>query len=194
MNSHPINSSDQDFADRDPLEQQLMADANLELPASLAPDISELHERVSVVRRNRKIMRGVNVALATCLIATCGFVVLDRYRSNQPLPGAPSPSQIAVELPLRNDAVSEPQRSNGELQDLPRKSDRFNDRSPRIQLYARYVEPMPVFDIDQEKQEVHHVGWVESERTIPVDMKYVPTDQQETFNAMLSGDAWNISL
>ena len=79
MNNQPHHTHDDRFTDHDAIEQQLRADADLAVPTSLAPDISDLQSRVYAVRRNRKMARVANATLAACLVAACGFVMFDRF-------------------------------------------------------------------------------------------------------------------
>jgi hypothetical protein len=56
---------------------------------------------------------------------------------------------------------------------------------PRMQVLARVVQPEPVFHVDPETQQAWQVGWIETEFSIPMDVKQFSTEQRTRFQNVL---------
>jgi hypothetical protein len=141
-----------------------------------------LNQRVARVRRRRRSLRIVSGAAAILLF---GYVT----QSNWQQPTKPDGMPGSVQESLVADAVG------ADAVPAPR-SKPLKSRPPRVQLYASVSQSVPVFDFDQQTQSMHHIGWVESQQEVPVDMNYVPDNQQDSFKAVLNNDndAWYFSL
>ena len=161
------------------IPQQRLPESQIAVPPSEPPSLVTLNERVSQVRRRRKFVRASGSVVIACLASALVFWI--GSVSNE----VPGETQVAVSSPT----------GRQEFNDFSEAPEETTRRQPRIQLYANLVDAVPVFDFDKETKAIHHVGWVESEQRVPVDMNYVPQQQQETFNAVLSSkDAWDYSL
>ena len=167
----------------DKIQRQLEQAPEMEVPFSTPPSFSELNERVAVVRRRRKTMRVISgMTAAACFLMVSLFLIRPKVDGNRDIQIAGNPSSI----------IPEPNSVN---ESLPVEAELETLHQPKIQLYARVVGTAPVFDYDEDTETIHHVGWIESERRVPVDMKYVPQQHQEKFNAALSSDdQWQISF
>lgn len=170
---------------KDELTQQLDDHSQWSIQSAPAPSLDSLHERVGQVRSRRRRLRvGSSLAAIVCLMGTLVYM-------NQEETPAPIVDDVPMELALNTDA-SPPETQ--QVADVP-PSEPQQRSQPRIQLYANVVGAAPVFDFNEDTQSMHHVGWIESERRVPVDMKYVPDRQQKTFNAALSStDDWRIEF
>ena len=110
-------------------------------------------------------------------------------RSNVADPVVPDESSVAV-LPGSDSTPGDVAKAHNELNAHAPDS----RTSSRLRLFARVRGHVPVLQIDRDAQRISVVGWVEAEQSIPVDLRYVPDRQQETFNAVLQGDSDPISL
>ena len=172
------------------IESELNSNVPL-VPSSTPPGIESLNQRVASLRRRRSIVRGT----ATCVLLLATVFAMNSFRQPADL-NRPGKDAIAL-------SDNQPSLSTSQSDQSPTQTDRGagvapqapETRTPKIQLYASLSHSVPVFDLDEETKTIHHVGWVESQQEVPVDMKYVPENQQESFNAVLNGDStWHYSL
>ena len=164
-------------------KQRLKDERDVAVPTSHAPSMESLQQKVSQVRRRRTMLRSVTGAAAVLMCVVGSIAVLNRSNDQSNDVVMPQNNHVA--------AAVDPTPTAVESDQAPVVS------GPKIQLYARVRGAVPVFDIDAEKKLIQHVGWAESERKVPVDMRYVPESHQETFHAVLSSnnqDDWHLSL
>ncbi len=186
---------------KNPIASRLATDTPA-VPNSDPPSVEDLNRRVASVRRRRRAVRFVSAAAATFL-----FVFVTRANWQQQTGPNDVPENLIAEVGSPNgvfdlnadlaptipakDAKSAPAK---DAKSAPAKD--AKSAAPRIQLYASVSQAVPVFDFDKQTQSIHHVGWVESQQEVPVDMNYVPDNQQDSFKAVLNDDqdAWYFSL
>ncbi|MCG8651960.1 MAG: hypothetical protein MI861_19120, partial [Pirellulales bacterium] len=68
------------------------------------------------------------------------------------------------------------------------------DETNDIRVFARVIEQSPVFDVHPQTKVMRHVGWIESEQTVPLDLRFFSDDQQQDFRAMLRPNAQSVPL
>lgn len=159
-------------------------DVDVVVPASTPPSFSTLEQQVGQRRRRRTLVRR---GMTGASLVALAFVTLAVWPSVQPeqirdrvliADGNPNPESIVS--PTVEAVLNDPDPGD-------------QDTAPKIQLYANFSQPVPVFDIDEATQQIRHVGWAESQQRVPVDMKYVPHQQQEAYNTVLTSDGENFS-
>ena len=170
-------------------KQRLKDERDVAVPTSHAPSMESLQQKVSQVRRRRTMLRSVTGAAAVLMCVVGSIAMLNRSNDQSNDVAMPQNNHVAVAIDPTPAAV--------ESTDQTPVDQKLVASEPKIQLYARVRGAVPVFDIDAEKKLIQHVGWAESERKVPVDMRYVPESHQETFHAVLSSnnqDDWHLSL
>lgn len=149
---------------------------SIPVPESATPAMEDLLQQVHRRRRRRSLAR---LGVAAGVAAACVALVFVRSQGDiennkrQPAP------VVQVEPAMQNDLAVVPVQQR---------------ETARIRLFARVRGETPVFEFDRETRRMNHVGWVQSQQRVPIDMRYVPSQQQETFNAVLHRKADPFSL
>ncbi|QDT12509.1 hypothetical protein [Planctomycetes bacterium K23_9] len=167
-----------------------LASETVQTPPSLPPDFDQLTRKVAAVRRRRRVV----MTVAAGSVAIMCLATVFAWQGLM----APNKSQINVaqgNLPDGMLAESNRATSIAVLQPSVGEESSVEVRPPKIQLYALMSQSVPVFDVDEKTKTIHHVGWVESQQDVPVDMNYVSENQQNRFGVVLEADeAWHLSL
>jgi hypothetical protein len=135
-------------------------------PPSNPPDVNELQQRVGKRRRRRTLIATSLVGgTLTCLLV----VVLWRPHfgsdANQNRGGAatvanePTPLDAPVSL-----ASNEPSG---------------------VRVFATVWHQIPIFELEEKTQALRHLGWIDSEEMVPVDLSQFSSDQQKSIEAVL---------
>jgi hypothetical protein len=133
--------------------------------------MSDLLREIKWRRRKRHLLGTATAGFA--LVAFAAIAVTTRYIVNE----APTNTTVIAESPAAQphpNAVVQPR--------------------PEMRILARVLDESPVFQFDAETQRMHHIGWVRSRHTIPIDTRYLRRQQQETFQAVLHREPSPLSL
>ena len=148
------------------------------VPDSATPT---MHDLMQCVRSRRRRRHAVRISLAGCVLTSCLVLLVTQRRQD-------ANHNRAIQAPVADSRPSEPAVSAMPL------AANTDDRPTTMQLFARVRGDSPVFEFDTETKRLQHVGWVSSEQMVPIDMRYVPSQQQETFNAVLHRTGEPLSL
>jgi hypothetical protein len=142
-------------------------------PASSAPKLNELSGRV----RSRRLQRRIVAACWCGTIGLCAIAVAivwpslgsgsgkDAPRSSENVAVVESPSRDEITFPGADPLVE------------------------GVQVFATVSQRIPIFGLQRDTQLLYHVGWIDSEEIIPVDVSQFPSDQQQNFKALLDESA-----
>lgn len=159
---------------------QLLAAAIPKVPVVAVPDIDSLHRQLNR-RRRRKLVSAASIAgVALALLATFA------------LPWDPETDHETAGLPKLLPSVGVIVDPRIDQDDVGVVS--AVDLSADVHVYARLWGQLPVFGVDRETQRMHHVGWIESETTLPVDLQTFSKDQQQSIKAVLDQGSSHNSL
>ena len=139
------------------------------IPDSTPPTLNQLSQRLK--RRRTSKRTGLAVGFSLAVIGLFATVALQ--------PGT-------AELPATTDSRREyagTASQSGSSTGAP-----FHEPSD-IRLFASVYRSLPLFEIEAETQRFQHVGWIESEEVVPIDMGKMTDDQQATLRAVLTEDA-----
>ncbi|MGB7344343.1 MAG: hypothetical protein WBD20_09025 [Pirellulaceae bacterium] len=180
-------------ANNEPNAERLFKNDATIVPPSSPPEFRQLTKRVALLRRRRRVVR----SLAASAAVVVGLLFVATWRNSDQL----NDSAARLAADANGQSADPPAKQTNEqiVQDnsapvAPVERVKSSG-SPKIQLYASVSQSVPVFDFDEQSKTIHHVGWVESQHDVPVDMSFVSENQQDTFNAVLhqAGD-WHFSL
>lgn len=135
-------------------------------PASSPPTVSELAERLNHRKRRRK-------GAAAVAVATVGLLASFLLRPDS------SESESHRDFVVESVRETVGSTSDGEL--------KLEDDAG-IRLFATVRQSLPVFEVEKDTQLVHHVGWVDSESVIPIDLESVADDRREFLRAVLNDE------
>lgn len=171
--------------DQDSATTQTLKSDTPSAPPASPPTVDFLNQRVAGLRRRRQIIRATtSTAAVVCLFVL--FSLWQPTESHKDGTGA-----VVAETsppPATTFETAEPKFAAPSSQPI-------KIQPSKVQLYASISQSVPVFDVNEETQTIHHVGWVESNQEVPVNMNYVPENQQDSFNAYLNeDDTWHFSL
>ncbi|MFK8113928.1 MAG: hypothetical protein AB8B91_17125 [Rubripirellula sp.] len=146
-------------------ETEPLITATVNSPTSNPPSLDELRVRLQSRRKRRKRVRlaaGFSVGIAaTWLLSLVSSMSVER--------GAEP--QIASVTPIQ-----------------PSPSVAVDEELPEFAVFARVRQPMPIFHRPEGSELLQHVGWVESEEVVPVNMSQLPEDQRKGFYQVLNED------
>ncbi len=162
--------------------EQLLLEEIPAAPAVTIPDMDVIRGRM-VKRRRRK--RIITTSLATAAVVAA--VAIHRV-SDVTDPGFADSSQPADIESFADGAtnrtsvqdfqeavVKKPDAGGPDIVVLP----------DDVRVFARVRNQLPVFGVSRETQRMQHVGWFESESTIPVNLNRLPARQQQSIRAVL---------
>lgn len=138
------------------------------IPDSTPPTLDQLSQRLNRRRARKRTRLALGGSLAVIgLVATAA---LQRGSEQSPATtdsrrdysGTASQSSSSSDVPIH------------ELRD--------------IRLLASVYQSVPLFEIEADTRRCLHVGWIESEEVLPIDLGEVTDDQQATLRAVLSDD------
>lgn len=173
---------------RRPSTESLLHTALPPVPPAEVPDIAALQNRVSKRRRRRKWGTFVSCSVAVAI----GLAVVSRWnQGNEPAPLVQPGQAVSGEKSSRALA--------GQTQPVifPVDHDVAQvgvDETNDIRVFARVIEQSPVFDVHPQTKVMRHVGWIESEQTVPLDLRFFSDDQRQDFRAMLRPNAQSVPL
>lgn len=151
--------------------QPLLGDDIPQAPPVRVPSLDQLRREVGRRRQRRKLASAAALG-SVALAIVAGFAF--RF----------GPGDQPETLPLRPEAAAPV--SVVDADDRPPRDQRVVAMSdPGVRVYARVLDHLPVFGMNEETKLIRHVGWIESERTIPVDLERLSADQQRTLKAVL---------
>ena len=160
----------------DNLQAKLTQQAqSLPVPASTTPTADSLLQRANRRRGKRKLTIG---SIAMTLGCICTFAVLQNSVTD-------SETQLAVSdgEPSARQIVRTPETIPDQFNDLP--NVRPESTSPEVRLFARVRQPVPVFELDEQTNQLQYVGWLEKQRRIPVDWQHVPSEDRPRYERAL---------
>lgn len=175
------------------IEQQLRDQSQFNVPKVAPPPLGVLNARVDVARRRRRRFR-TGVSGAVLLVVAGGTLAWINGTNTPRTNGGTESTQIVDAMPKNPTSPKIGPTDTIATNTTSKKKNDSTFKRPRIQLYAKVRQPLPVFDIQQDTKAIHHIGWVECEESIPLDMRYVPDSQQQTFDAVLNGRGWTVDL
>lgn len=152
------------------LRTTLFSESDLAVPASEAPTVSQLKERG---RNNRRWRRGTMGLLGFGLV----MMPLALF--------GPDLSTFVPETPSRSVVETTPLDSGRTIVEASRRS----SEARGLQVFATVRKPVPVFDRQQDTQYYRHVGWIDSEAVVPIDVSQVPPEQLRALEALLRDDS-----
>lgn len=148
------------------------------VPDSAPPTFHDLMNEVQLRRRRRTVAKGAVLAVVTA----CVVLVVTHQPSDAIIDGQTMQAQD-----MQSDLAESPVTVIAE-------APKDEDEPATMRLFARVRGESPVFEFDRETRQMLHVGWVQSLQRVPIDMRYVPSQQQETYEAVLSSQATPYSL
>jgi hypothetical protein len=136
-------------------------------PVSVAPGLDELRVRMLRRRRHRK------VGGATVIGGTIVLVFASVFW----------PTDIAPDTSISVNNANIAYKDGA----LPRKSPASSvlTESSDVRVFAKVWRQTPVFELEQETQHLHLVGWIDSEEVVPVDLSQFASEQRKTVEAVL---------
>lgn len=143
------------------------------VPVSVAPSFSSLQQRVQRRRRARRLVR---TSCSLGCLALLGFLLMPK---SVPSPGLQQLTE--QKTPEANQSVI--------ATDQPKDSQRIDvasETDPGFRLFARVVQPVPVFHRLPDSEDLYHIGWVGDEAVLPVDINQFPAEQRQTFESVLN--------
>ena len=165
------------MATHDSIEQRLNAPAPA-APSSEVPDLKHLQGIVGSRRRRRQTAS----SLAMVMMAGAAITV----SVWQPTPGEPTQS---------TDSRTDPPAIIAPRPGVTAENLRMvHHREPQYRVFARVHDQVPVFGVHPESKQVEHLGWIESERAVPVDIDGISRQQQRSIEAVLRDDPNPLSL
>jgi hypothetical protein len=136
------------------------------IPDSTPPTLSQLSQTLNR-RRGRKRAR----LTVGCGLAVIGLVVTAALqRGTQELPATTDSHRESVGTASQGESSS----------DVP-----IHEPSD-IRVFASVYRSLPIFEIEADTQRFQHVGWIESEGIVPIDLTDATDDQQAMLRAVLS--------
>ena len=148
------------------------------VPDSLPPTMQELARSVGRLRRRRRAIGGAALGFA---LTSCVVLLIVQWTRDA------NPDRV-IQAAVADASVNE------SAVPAVAKAVISEEKPATIQLFARIRGDSPVFEFNRETKQLQQVGWLSSERMVPVDMRYVPSQQQETFNAVLDREGAMLSL
>ena len=139
------------------------------IPDSTPPTLNQLSQRLN--RRRARKRTGLAVG---CSLAVIGLVATAALQRGSEEPVASTDS--------RRDYAGTASQS-GSSSNLP------IHELPDIRLLASVYKSVPLFEIEADTRRFQHVGWIESEEVVPIDLGEVTDDQQATLRAVLTEEA-----
>jgi hypothetical protein len=134
-------------------------------PKSTPPRLEELSQSVRARRGRRRVLQ------ASSIFCIAGLL-------------------LVAALVRREDDVSTLE-SRDSVRDVGHHSSLAAIESPieeiesRMQVLARVIQPEPIFHVDPETQLAWQVGWIETELSVPMDIKQFSPDQRARFQNVL---------
>lgn len=151
---------------------------SLPVPYSTPPKFGVLMNHVQRRRRRRTVTKVTALAVVTACVA----LVVTQQPSDAIIDGQAMKMQVVL-----SDVTDLPVTAMAEV---PK-----DEKKPAaMRLIAKVRGDSPVFEFDRETKQMYHVGWVQSLQRVPIDMRYVPRQQQETYEAVLYAKAVPFSL
>lgn len=170
-------------------EEQIIEQLTRETPATPTVDVPCL-ETIEGIARRRSEVRHQLLAVG-CLLIGAAFVGVISRRSNDVVArsnssaleargakGVISTPPVKSLAPLESPTVAQSNAVEVTGESL---SQSEND----VRVYATVVEAVPVFQFEAGSQVYRHLGWLDQQRVVPVDLSDLPADQQQSFEAVL---------
>lgn len=154
------------MSDRQRIES-LFQRSDPDLPTSDPPRMSELRICVQRRRRQRKIVTSALFGGAVCCLLA---LILSKPSTQFDAITAPGAS-----VTLHHDQAQQRQPAVS----------RASIEPGGVRVFARVRLQTPVFGLDEETRYLRHVGWIDSEETVPVDLSQFPSAQRENLEAVL---------
>jgi hypothetical protein len=151
---------------------------SIPVPDSAPPTFLDLTNEVQRRRRRRTVTKAAVLAVVTA----CVVLVVTHQPSDAIIDG-----QAMQVQDVQSDLAESPVTVIAE-------APKDENKPATMRLFARVRGDSPVFEFDRETKQMHHVGWVQSLQRVPIDMRYVPSHQQETYEAVLYSKAVPFSL
>ena len=146
-------------------------------PQSQPPTLAELQQQVSKRRCTRKSRR--RIAGSFLAAATVGLVVTFAYQTPQQVETETAATHIEPSItgtPTELRVAENPSSLNPE----------FSQEQNRFRVLARVHQPLPIFQRDENSDHLLHVGWMNSEQVVPVDVNQFQPEQQQSIQAVLT--------
>lgn len=135
-------------------------------PTSAAPELSALEQRLALRKRRRKIRTTALAAGLTCAVSSLLWIY-----ATPDTPTAGSRISRSINLP------------STENQDIAPPA--IEPTSARVRVLGKVSRPVPIYGLEPETQQLHLIGWIESEEIVPVDLSQIPTTEQANIEAVL---------
>lgn len=177
-----------------PYSHSEMIERRLESELPLPPgdaDVEAIRCRLARRRRRRQVVSSVSLVATATLIA---FAVFRWDRPRSEIAETANDSFVPVEVILadkaadvrRGDAIGESildDDDDDDGRDDPVVATEEQLSGSELQIYAQVRDPLPVFGVRDDTQQFVHIGWIESERTVPVDLGAFSSSQQAGIRA-----------
>lgn len=173
-------------------ETQLIRSAeSMPVPDSVPPSLAEVTDRVSRRRKRRTFARAVALGsvVTACVVLAISVTRDDGAREVAEQRHLAEQRHVVANVPKQ----PEPKRSPATMVGDDQGPSRVEVVSP-LRLFARVRGDSPVFQFNGETKKLQHVGWLRSQQMVPIDMRYVPSGQQDEFQAVLYREPTPLSL
>jgi hypothetical protein len=158
---------------------RLFGETEPRVPHSAPPDLEHLIIRLRKRRRARRIL-GTSVlsALGVLLIA-CAHEWNSTRRPQRNRPG-----DAVVRADTESSTDSRETAGPSGVEPMP-------ESLAGVRVFAKVHQPIPVFGRQEGTEYIRHVGWIDSEELVPVDLSRFPLEQQKSIEAVLHEDQTN---
>ena len=157
-----------------PNETQIQV-SEVATPESFAPSLKELQEAVQTRRNFRAVRMRV---LGSVSVVLCMIIGAWTLKSSEVVaPSLPQPTDVIVNVADQDSPATNVAMDTDSESDAP------------FRVFAKVRQPVPVFQKQEGTEYLHHIGWMNSERVVPVDTKQFLPEQRQQFEAVLQDDA-----
>lgn len=171
--------------------QSLEERLNAEPPTAPRSNIPRIETIARRAQRQRLTQSGSWVgAGALAILVASSFLPNENAR---PTVDAPSVDLVAQDTPSSDVAVestdigAEPnQPKSPPSQETPTLAEQPTSRG--LHVFATVRGQVPLFGVDKETQRLEHIGWIESEQRLPVDLDQLSTGQWKSIEAVYRND------
>lgn len=158
---------------------RLLSETEPRVPYSAPPAVEHLMIRLRKRRRTRRIVGTSLVATIGVLLITCAHVWNDTRQTELNQPGAAVASAEAQPATASRDPTQ------------PDDVDQISESLGDVRVFAKVHQPIPIFDRQEGTEYIRHVGWIDSEEIVPVDLSRFSLEQQQSIESVLHENAPN---